>query len=543
MGGDLESMDLLAKHKHHFPEILNLYEYQKDAINCLLAGKNTLSIISTGGGKSLIFQLCALDLPGVTIVISPLLALMEEQVSDLNARGISAVALNSSMPFDEQRKFLRNLAQTDIKLLYVSPERLQNGIFRACLVASNIPISMIVIDEAHCISTWGNGFRPEYSQIKPFIQFLNHIGHKPITFALTATLARIPRSEILNEFNIDSSGVITLPSIIRDNLRLSFQEVEHENEKLDKLEEFLQLHKPEKALAYLYSRKKCEEYADLLQKKGYDTTFFHADMDQDDKTVAYKNFRNGSVKILFATTAFGMGVNIPDIDSVIHLQIPNSVEEYYQQAGRGWRDKRNPKDCQCIAYWSETNFDRRTKEILKGKFTVESLKEGVSRLLGNATINGQVVAKDKDEYLSDQGNLALIRYKLEANGVIRTIGEVNGSPMKVEMYKNTSLWNQILKSLDGLDSYIWASQQTGITIPQIIDHLYDQELLGNIKKLPATRRDLFFEVQKDEIEPSVLDRIVAELNITVDNRINDLNDLKSLFKSSDPEGVIKQLLQ
>lgn len=535
-------MDLLAKYKHYFPELKSLYPYQEEVLQHLIEGNNTLAIISTGGGKSLIFQLLALEFEGITIVVSPLIALMQEQVNELKNRGINALALNSNIPFDEQRKLLRNLSDSDIKVLYLSPERLQNGIFRASLAASGVDISMIVIDEAHCISQWGQSFRPDYAQIVPFTRFLDSINQKPIIFALTATLAKEPRKAIQNEFNILDGNTIKPQSIIRDNLNLHFIQVQDEKVKLVELEKFLQVNQPKKALVYLYSKKKCEEYAESIKSKGYKTGYYHADVRKEEKSKVYSGFRNGKIQILFATTAFGMGINIPDIEAVVHIQIPNSIEEYYQHVGRGWRDKSISKTCQCLVVWSETNFDRRKKEIAGEKLSIEALKHRISNLLRKRFKKGDIIPKDKEEYLNSSDNLQLIRFKLEEKGIIETVGEINGSPLKIEMYKNTDLWNQIQEDLDGLDSFKWASDQSGIDIATIIDHLYEQEFIGNIKKMPAIRRDLFFRILTDRMDDKILLLIAEELNLAVDQRLKNLDDLKTLFLSRLPDELVEQFL-
>src|SRR5579871_5330830 len=205
--------NLLNNLHRYFSEINTLYDYQEKVLEKLLKHQNTLAIIPTGGGKSLLYQLMATDLKGITLVISPLLALMQEQVTELNNRGISTLALNSSFTFDEQRTILRTMKPGDHKLIYVSAERLQNSFFRAALIASGIQVSMIAIDEAHCISQWGVGFRPDYSQINEFAGFLKDNGHTPFLFCLTATLSRRARQDIAIEFGIADDNIIVYETI------------------------------------------------------------------------------------------------------------------------------------------------------------------------------------------------------------------------------------------------------------------------------------------------------------------------------------------
>lgn len=533
---------LLQKYRNNFPDIHSLYEYQLQVLDRLNKRNNTLAVIPTGGGKSLIYQLMALELEGITLVISPLLALMEEQVNELNEkRSIPALALNSNISFDEQRNILRNLDDT-YRLIYISPERLQNPFFKASLIASGVKVSMVVVDEAHCISQWGSSFRPDYGQINGFVKFLNGNGHHPFLLCLTATLSDSARKDIAAEFLIMQENIV-VKDVIRQNLKLHFQDLQHENEKAECLRNFITQYQPKKIIAYLYSKQKCEDYADEFAN-DFRTDYYHADVESEEKQLVYSRFVNNELDILFATTAFGMGINIPDIDSVVHLQIPNSVEEYYQQVGRGWRKKDIEKDCQCLAIWSEVNFDRRLREIKGQKYTTELLYKAFNTLIGGAVIKriGQVVNKDKDALANSKYNLQLIKYKLEKHGVIKTIGEINGSPLTIELSKKTPLWNDIIQSARAMDSFGYVSKDLAVPITNIIDHLYEQDLKGNIKKLPAMKRDAYFEILALRLEDDLAEAIVKEINLEVDFKIERLNELKELFICDNPTERLIQLL-
>lgn len=525
-------MKILEKHKTKFPDIDSLYDYQEAVLNLLGTRNSTLAIIPTGGGKSLLYQLMALELEGITFVVSPLLALMEEQVNELNGkRGIPALALNSNIPFQKQREILRTLNNDSFKLIYISPERLQNPFFRAAIIASGINVPMIVVDEAHCISQWGNSFRPDYSQINDFVDFLKINNKNPFLLCLTATLSQTAKKDIISEFKIAPENVYVSPKIIRDNLILNFCKVDKEENKEAILRDFLNKFEPEKAIAYLYSRYQCEKYADALADE-YRTDYYHSEVDADEKKVVYDKFLSNEINLLFATTAFGMGINIPDIDSVIHIHIPNSIEEYYQQVGRGWRRKDLNKDCHCMVLWTETNFESRTKEIEDQRYNAEYIQKAFKALIGGAKIRsiGQVVNKDREALINSEHNLQSLKYKLEKHGVLKTIGEINGSPLTIELKDQTSLWQEIVKAAEnGMDSFGYVSQALGIHLTEIIEHLYEQDLNNNIKKLPASKKDVYFELLTLELSHEIAEKVINEISLEVDFRLHQLKELKELF--------------
>lgn len=539
-------LSLLQKHKRHFPDIDSLYDYQATVLDLLKNTKNTLSVIPTGGGKSLIYQLAALDLTGITLVISPLLALMEEQVNELNElRKVNSLALNSSISFIDQRRLLRRLKKEKYRLIYISPERLQNPFFRAGLMASGVEISMIVVDEAHCISQWGSSFRPDYGQIMTFVDFLKEQKQNPFLYCLTATLTKEARKDIKREFNIEKDQVFISDRLIRTNLKLNFQKVSKEDDKESYLREFLDRHKLNKTIVYLYSKRECENYSNQLSD-CFTTEYFHSGREVDEKQEIYKRFLGNEIQVLFATTAFGMGINIPDIESVVHLHIPNSIEEYYQQVGRGWRKKSMIKECQCLALWSDVNFDRRKEKLANEKFDSDHLHTAFKSLIGGARVRriGQIVNKDKDAYQSSEHNLQLLKYKLEKHSVLRTVGETNGSPLTVKLKSNTKLWNEIIRTADdGMDSFTYVAKTLNIPVQEIIDHLFEQDLAGNIDKLPAMKKDIYFELLTLELEEPIARQIVNEINREIDFRIAQLADLKSLFSSDDHRDKLNDILK
>ncbi|MEH6957588.1 RecQ family ATP-dependent DNA helicase [Neobacillus drentensis] len=524
----------------YFPSIPTLHNYQEEVISKIMQRVNSLCIVPTGGGKSLVYQLAALKLTGTTIVISPLKALMEEQVIELRDKNIEAISLNSDLSFEEQRKIMRNLKKTKPKLIYVSPERLFNYFFRSALISSGLDISLVAIDEAHCISQWGIDFCPDYGNIRPFIECLLENGHTPTILALTATLGLKAREDIKQEFDIRFENINN--NIIRDNLELNFKEVHSEEEKWDTMLDFITEKNLSKVLVYLYSRPKCEELAAELE--GSD--FFHAGLSLEEKNRVLRDFKAGKIKVLFSTTAFGMGINIPDIDGVIHYQIPESVEEYYQHVGRGGRDKKLCPVCHCLFLWSETNFDRKARRIRSNTLTKEDIDKGFDHLAlkkkaGKKTyVKWEVIYNNDGSYGS--ANLSLVRSMFEKHGVCESVGDVFGSPTSIILKKDTPLWSEMLKKIYPRNQFLIAEKRTGISLGRLIDHIYEQELKGNIKTLPATERTLFLRGFYDQLPDQKYEEIINESLEVQTFKLDRLGELKTLCLVGDKFTYIAQIL-
>ncbi|UZH55105.1 DNA helicase RecQ [Salinimicrobium tongyeongense] len=299
---------------------------QKQIIEAVFEGRDNLVIMPTGGGKSICFQLPAILLPGITIVISPLIALMKDQVDGLSANGISAAFLNSSQKEEEQQEIFRKIGKNEIKLLYVAPESLQY--IDAVFSAGNI--SLIAIDEAHCISSWGHDFRPAYTQLG---YLKNRHPETPI-IALTATADKATRQDICEQLNIPNA-MQHLSSFDRKNLSL---EVRPGTKKFEQILAFLKGRKSESGIIYCLSRKNTEELAVKLQAKGYKAEAYHAGLSHEERIQIQEDFINDTKEIICATIAFGMGIDKSNVRWVIHYNMPKNLEGYYQEIGRAGRD-------------------------------------------------------------------------------------------------------------------------------------------------------------------------------------------------------------
>jgi ATP-dependent DNA helicase RecQ len=302
---------------------------QEDIIESVLAGNDTLALLPTGGGKSICFQVPALMKDGLCLVISPLIALMKDQVEQLKKRQIPAAAIYSGMTYREIDILLDNAAHGAYKFLYISPERLKTELFLER--AKKMDINLLAIDEAHCISQWGYDFRPPYLEIATFREIYPQI----TCLALTATATEEVKIDIQEKLNF-KKGIIFQKSFARDNLSYSVRKVENKEAKLIEI-----LNKvPGSAVVYARNRRTTMDLAHMLQKNGFSADYYHAGLLQTERSARQDAWIGGTVRIIVSTNAFGMGIDKSDVRSVIHWEMPDNLEAYYQEAGRAGRDER-----------------------------------------------------------------------------------------------------------------------------------------------------------------------------------------------------------
>ncbi len=301
---------------------------QEDIINSALQGNDTLALLPTGGGKSICFQVPALCQPGICIVISPLIALMKDQVQNLKKRGILAEAIFSGMHYKEIDRILDNCIYGETKFLYLSPERLTNEMAQERL--RQMSVNLLAVDEAHCISQWGYDFRPPYLQIA---EIRKVIGEKVPVMALTATATKEVVADIQEKLNFKNGAVFT-KSFARENL--AYVVLEEEN----KLQRLLSVLKNVKGtgVVYVRNRKRTKEIANFLKTNQINADFYHAGLSPEQRSARQEAWIKGQIKVIVCTNAFGMGIDKPDVRSVVHMDLPDSLEAYFQEAGRGGRD-------------------------------------------------------------------------------------------------------------------------------------------------------------------------------------------------------------
>ncbi|MEJ1241221.1 DNA helicase RecQ [Chryseolinea sp. T2] len=321
---------------------------QETIIRNLLDGKNTFVIMPTGAGKSLCYQLPAMMREGLAIVISPLIALMKNQVDQMNAYGVNARFLNSTLGKGEITRLKKDCMNGLVKLLYVAPESLNKE--ETIEFLKKVNVSFVAIDEAHCISEWGHDFRPEYRKIKTMIQ---NLGDMPV-IALTATATPKVQLDIQKNLQMEEADVF-ISSFNRKNL---FYEVRPKKETKKQLIKFLKDNKGKSGVIYCLSRKKVEEIAQLINVNGFRAAPYHAGLDPDVRMKNQDDFLNEEVDIIVATIAFGMGIDKPDVRFVVHYDVPKSLEGYYQETGRGGRDG---LEGHCLMFYSHNDLNKLEK--------------------------------------------------------------------------------------------------------------------------------------------------------------------------------------
>ena len=357
---------------------------QEEIIQAILEKRESLVVMPTGGGKSLCYQLPALLLPGVTLVISPLIALMKDQVDGLKAKGIAAAMINSSQSWRQQRQTLQALKENKLKLLYIAPERFRAASFTQSL--EGVPISLFAVDEAHCISQWGHDFRPDYLRLGRALESLGN----PLCAAFTATATPEVREDICNCLRLKSPQSF-VSGFARPNLTFTLRKPKTKRQKYDRIVRLIELH--ETGIIYCATRKSVEEVSEWLGDDGLEHVIYHGGLNDSERERAQDRFIKGEVSVAVATNAFGMGIDRADIRFVCHYEMPGSIEAYYQEAGRAGRDGK-PGFCELQFMYA----DKRIQEffIEGGNPDVSTIKNAYAHLHSAADEKREVIITVED---------------------------------------------------------------------------------------------------------------------------------------------------
>ena len=486
---------------------------QEEIVNAALDGKDVLAILPTGGGKSVCFQVPAMMREGIAIVVTPLIALMKDQVQNLDDRGIKALCVNAGMGRREVELTLNNAAYGDFKFLYVSPERLGTRLFRDYV--SEMNVSYIVVDEAHCISQWGYDFRPDYLQIGR----LREIVDAPV-IALTATATPQVAEDIMDRLGFEEKTLIK-SGFERPNLSYIVRKCE------DKLGQLLSICNgvAGTGIVYVRNRKKTEELAAFLTANGISASYYHAGLGADSRTDRQEKWKSDKIRIMVCTNAFGMGIDKPDVRFVVHFDVPDSPEAYFQEAGRGGRDG---KRSFAVLLWNSTDI-RRLSQIAAVSFPsleyIEDIYHKVHTFfeIPYDTGEGRQLKFDLEDFCRHYGLQRASAYYavvyIERTGHWTLSEDVDISTRvqvivdRNELYdvefpdrRMVALLDVLMRRYTGLFSYPvpvdedFVASKIGVTVPGLRQLLYDMALEHVIRYVPCDKATVLF-LHHDRLRP------------------------------------------
>ena len=485
-----------------------LRETQKNVIEEIVAGRSSICIMQTGGGKSLIYWLSGAMLGGITIVISPLIALIDEQVERINENGLKAIKFHGGVSSKEQNKQLHKLFKKEItpNFIFASPERIAtDGFFVYCLKERVNEIKLFVIDEIHCISQWGFDFRPFYTRIP---NFLNELFNKnwPGLLGLTATINPRELNDIISDFNINRNQIIKSPTTARGEIQIVVVKQFDENKKEERLWELLKIHNEDKCLVYLYRKyhkRGAEELAKKArEEKNLNAICFHGDMTGIERQEIINQFKTNKANIIFATNAFGMGIDIPDIRLVIHYMIPESVEQYYQEIGRAARDN---KAARAIILYSNKNIQVRKNYFIDKSFPT---RDELIRVHKKITTN--YVGLISVKYFEDEDLQNCLHYliskeiiSIEARGFssLKFLKEPITDKQIAELYNST-------KSKD----FVQIVERNNISPNDFTELIFKSLISGKISPNKEMDKYLILRNYYDEIPDEILTEIMVEID-------------------------------
>lgn len=486
---------------------------QLDIINSALEGRDTLGILPTGGGKSITFQVPALMREGMALVVTPLIALMKDQVSKLRERGIKALAVHAGMSRHEVETALNNAAYGDFKFLYISPERLASDAFKAWVREFNV--NFIVVDEAHCISQWGYDFRPDYLQIA----LLRDIVEAPV-IALTATATPSVAEDIMDKLAFGAPNLVR-SGFERPNLAYVCRET------VDKRGEILRCCNgcPGSGIVYVRSRKNTEDISAFLKSQGISADFYHAGLDAAERSRRQDEWIKGGIRVMVCTNAFGMGIDKPDVRFVLHFGLPESIESYFQEAGRAGRDGKraealllwNDDDCSRLRSLHSTSFP--SLDYIEGIYhkvhaffdipyeagAGRELRFDLGKFCGAFSLN-RAQAWYAMKYLDRCGQWTLMEDVEVPTRVMATFDRSELYDIVIPYEEMRTILDILMRRYEGLFSYPvtidedYVASRCGMSVGGLRQMLYNMSLQHLIRYIPCTVSDII-RLHNDRLHP------------------------------------------
>lgn len=525
-----------------FPEVACFRDKQEAALNRVWAGGSCMVLMPTGVGKSLIYQLPVFASRGIGIVISPLIALMRQQADKLEAAGATVLSLGGEDAMSAQKSLKKFPWDKGPAFLFISPERAEtDGYIEFLLRKHRDAITLIAVDEAHCISEWGDDFRPAYKALPGFLDRVFGPTEWPSLLCLTATLDEYDQREILSDFRLTSGDVIRSDNILRTNLDLGFHVYEDTPAKLDALDKLLDEHRGEKLIVYAHLKHNKERgtraLAERYSAQGFRCRPFDADLPTKDKDATLGDFADGTVEVVFATGAFGMGIDIPDIRGVVHFLLPGSLEQYYQEVGRAGRDG---KPAFGALLHTKVNTKVRRDMIRAGTRSAEQIQQTWNDLFGS----GRPGVKSISPWTQFQGqeDQHALFYAFQRTGALKVLAR---GPNRLKCFKAKS--EEAKKFLEDLLKHT----KTNLLAPAIkkqdkdialaVQELYELYDSGELVLERSPDRTVFFERQ--DLTDAMIALLVDEISRKVEKRLKGFDEFVELIESeADPTEAVRKRL-
>ncbi len=494
--------DILHK---YFPEIKDFRDIREAAIENVVNRKNTLCLMATGGGKSLIYQVAGLLIGKVTLVISPLIALMEQQADRLKQKGIKTTCL-SGLETLRYYSLLRDLSFDDTaKFIFFSPEKAAfDGYLEYLFNRYQHQIGLIVIDESHCVSQWGHSFRPSYKALPVFLNRTFGSFNWPTILCLTATLNSKDKQEICTDFRILPDNILTSLFLLRNNLNLKFETYEDEAAKKHRLRELLEKHRNDKIIVYTHrknGRFGTRAISEEFHAEEWNCAFFDADIGDTQKETVLKAFETSETQIVFATNAFGMGIDIPDIRVVIHYLVPESIEQYYQEVGRAGRDGESSYG---YLLYSPTNI-RVRKDMIKAGFPKDSELISACNAPPIALSRGNTVGSFSPWLnASENTDQLMIFFTLLNRGFIKILSK-GVSPITCFSHTESIGFRAFedFLSITKIGSAITIANRLNISISEVTSRLYQWYTDHQLKLISSPAKLMFYEYPEKPTEANI----------------------------------------